>query len=47
MDLKELRAQIDDIDDELVKLFCKRMDIAAQVADYKKENGLPIFVPAR
>ena len=47
MDLKELRAQIDEIDDELVKLFCKRMDIAAQVADYKKENGLPIFVPAR
>lgn len=47
MDLKELRAQIDDIDDELVKLFCKRMNIAAQVADYKKENGLPIFVPAR
>lgn len=47
MDLKELRAQIDEIDDELVRLFCKRMDIAAQVADYKKENGLPIFVPAR
>ena len=47
MDLKELRAQIDDIDDALVKLFCKRMDIAAQVADYKKKNDLPIFVPAR
>ena len=47
MDLKKLRAQIDDIDDELVKLFCKRMDIAAQVADYKKKNDLPIFVPAR
>ena len=47
MDLKELRAQIDDIDDTLVKLFCKRMDIAAQIADYKKKNDLPIFVPAR
>ena len=47
MDLKELRAQIDDIDDALVKLFCQRMDIAAQVADYKKKNDLPIFVPAR
>ena len=47
MDLKELRAQIDDIDDALVKLFCKRMEIAAQVADYKKKNDLPIFVPAR
>ena len=47
MDIKELRAQIDKIDDELVKLFCARMDVAAQIADYKKENGLPILVPAR
>lgn len=47
MDLKELREEINDIDSDLVKLFTKRMDIAAQVADYKKENNLPIYVPAR
>lgn len=47
MDLKELRSQIDEIDDQLVKLFCQRMDIAAQVAQYKKEQGLPILMPAR
>ena len=47
MDIQELRGQIDNIDDELVKLFGKRMEIAAQIADYKKENNLPIFVPAR
>ena len=47
MDLKEFRGQIDDIDDQLVKLFCQRMDVAAQVAQYKKENGLPILMPAR
>ena len=47
MDLKELRGQIDEIDDQLVKLFCQRMDVAAQVAQYKKENGLPILMPAR
>ena len=47
MDLKELRNEIDKIDDELVKLFVRRMEIAAQVAAYKKENNLPIFVPAR
>ena len=47
MDLKELRGQIDEIDDQLVKLFCQRMDIAAQVAQYKKEQGLPILMPAR
>ena len=47
MDLTELRGQIDEIDDEIIKLFCRRMDIAAQVADYKKANNLPIFMPAR
>ena len=47
MDMQELRGEIDTIDDELVRLFCKRMDIAAQIAEYKKENGLPIYVPAR
>ena len=47
MDLKDLRTEIDAIDDQLVKLFSQRMEISAQIADYKKERSLPIFVPAR
>ena len=47
MDLNELRGQIDKIDDQLVKLFAKRMDVAAAIGDYKKENNLPVFAPAR
>ena len=47
MDIKELRSKIDSIDTQLVQLFTQRMDAAAQIADYKKENNLPIFVPAR
>ena len=47
MDLKDLRLEIDAIDDELVKLFTQRMEISAQIAGYKKEKSLPIFVPAR
>lgn len=47
MDLNALRDQIDSIDSELVRLFTQRMDIAAKVADYKKENHMPIYVPAR
>lgn len=47
MELKDLRSQIDSIDDQLVKLFGQRMEVAAQIADYKKENNLPIFVPSR
>lgn len=47
MDIKDLRCQIDDVDSELVKLFVKRMELSAKVADYKKEMGMPIYVPAR
>ena len=47
MELKDLRTEIDKIDDELVRLFGARMNIAAQIADYKKENNLPILMPAR
>lgn len=47
MDLTELRSEIDKIDAGLVELFTKRMDIAAQVAEYKKVNNMPIYVPAR
>ena len=47
MDLTEIRQEIDGIDQELVRLFCARMNLSAQVADYKKANNLPIFVPAR
>ena len=47
MELKDLRCEIDKIDDELVKLFTQRMEVSAQIAGYKKEKSLPIFVPAR
>ena len=47
MNIHELRGQIDAIDDQLVQLFSQRMDVAAQIADYKKAQNLPIFVPAR
>lgn len=47
MELNDLRLEIDKIDDELVRLFGQRMDVAAQIAAYKKENNLPILVPAR
>ena len=47
MDLSEIRQDIDQIDDQLVKLFCQRMNLSAKVADYKKANNMPIFVPAR
>lgn len=47
MELTELRDQIDKIDRELVDLFVKRMNCSAQVAEYKKEVGMPVLDPAR
>ena len=47
MDISELRKEIDRIDNELVRLFCARMEVSAGVADYKRERNLPIYVPAR
>ncbi len=47
MELTELRKQIDRVDEEIVRLFKQRMFLASQVAQYKKENHLPIYVPER
>ena len=47
MELNDIRNQIDQIDDQLVGLFVQRMNLSAQVADYKKQNNLPIYVPSR
>ncbi|MBR5283988.1 MAG: chorismate mutase [Clostridia bacterium] len=47
MNLDTLRTEIDEIDRQLVDLFCRRMDVSRRVAEYKKANGLPVYVPAR
>ena len=47
MDLTEARAQIDQIDEEMAKLFCRRMEAVRAVAAYKQKNGLPILDEAR
>lgn len=47
MDIQELRRQINIIDEQLVQSFDARMKVALEIAKYKKENGLPVFDPAR
>lgn len=42
MDLKGLRSEIDSIDSQIVKLFEQRMDAVSKVAEYKKQNNLPV-----
>ena len=47
MNLQELRVKIDDIDQELIRLFEARMDIASEIAAWKKENNMPVLDAAR
>ena len=47
MDLDKIRQSIDELDNELLELFAKRMKLCCDVADYKAENGLPVFQGGR
>ncbi len=41
------RRQIDEIDEELVRLLAKRMDISRSIGELKREKGLTVFQPFR
>ncbi len=43
MDLNDYRKEIDSIDDQMIALFARRMNIAAKIAEYKKANGLRVL----
>lgn len=47
MELSDYRRQIDDIDSQLLALFYRRMDVAAQIGGYKKAHGLPALDAGR
>lgn len=40
--LAALRSEIDDIDDELLQLLARRMNVSTQIGEYKKEKGLTV-----
>lgn len=47
MELNDIRKEIDEIDKELVALYIRRMKCSAEVAEYKKENNMPILDATR
>ncbi len=46
-ELSEIRADIDEIDQQIVELFERRMADAAEVAEYKIEHGKAVFDKSR
>ena len=47
MELSEIRAKIDTVDDQLLDLFLERMELSETVAAYKNEHKLPILNKTR
>lgn len=45
--LEDLRRKIDRLDDELLELLAKRMEVAREIGRYKKEHNLPVVQTAR
>lgn len=47
LDLQECRNQIDQIDDEIIRLFEERMKVCEEVAQYKIQTGKKVLDPQR
>ena len=42
MDINELRKEIDKTNSDMLNLFIKRMELSQKIAEYKRENSLPV-----
>ena len=47
MTLEEIRKQIDEIDNEILKLLLKRLQYSKQIADLKFDSSTPIYDETR
>ena len=45
--LEQYRTEIEQVDDELIKLLIKRMELSKKIGEYKKSNGLSVYDPRR
>ena len=46
-DINDIRKEIDEIDKQLVELYIRRMNCSAEVAEYKREHGMPVLDASR
>jgi len=47
LDIDTLREEINRLDDELLKIFNQRADLALKIGEIKKERQLPVYDPGR
>jgi chorismate mutase-like protein len=41
------RAELDELDDEIITLFSRRFAICREIADYKSDTGIPMMQTGR
>ena len=47
MDINDIRDEINALDDELLRIFNRRAQLALDIGHIKKERGLPVYDPER
>ncbi|MGB7629789.1 MAG: chorismate mutase [Candidatus Deferrimicrobium sp.] len=47
MEIGEIRKRIDLLDDVLLRIFNERARLALEIGRWKKDEGLPVYDPAR
>jgi len=47
LDIKDYRKKIDELDDDILELFLKRMAVSDEIAGYKKEHNLAVINKGR
>ena len=47
MGIDELRARLDEIDNQMLALLSERAQVVLQVADFKQQHNIPIHIPDR
>jgi chorismate mutase len=43
LDLPALRTEIDEIDERILRLVARRIELVLQVGEYKRERGLAVY----
>ena len=47
MPIEDLRNRIDEVDEKILKLLEKRIELAKKIGKVKKENGMEVYDPER
>ena len=47
MDISDWRKKIDELDEQIVRLICRRAEAAQAIGELKRTSDLPVYEPKR